>query len=167
MNKHVGKILISIYIILLASVFLNAAFSKNASKITGNGEIDVAGMKLNIIKTTDTVTNVSNTERNIYFTINNFDGTKENPIYNDVEYTYKISITNKNINIPLEYTLYKIENGIETQIEVKNGLSTSFTMKKSAIQEDKFVLKVKMTDKSHKNLSGLIDIGVFAEQSNK
>lgn len=164
MSKRIGKILICIYCILLASVFLNTAFSRNSSKITGSAEVNVAGLKLNIIKNTSSITNLGTTEQNIQFTINNFEGTKTTPTYNDVEYTYKITITN-NKNIPVQYDLYKITSGTQTQIPLTNGTTQNFTMPKSTLQEDQYILKVKMNDKSYKNTSGALTINVNGVQS--
>ena len=164
MTKHTGKILIIIYFILLASVFLNTAFSRNSSKLTGSGEVNVAGIKLNIINSSSNITNLGTTEQNILFTVNNYDGTTSDPEYNDVEYTYQIQISNTT-TIPVQYELYKIEGGVQTKVDLTTGTSKNFTMPQSSIQEDQYILKVKMPDETYKNQSGKININVNATQT--
>lgn len=165
MKGNIRKILICIYFILLGCVFLNTAFSKNVAKVSGDAEMKVANIKLNIMQNTSNIENLSNVEQSIVFTVNNFDGTKQNPIYSDVEYQYQISITNTNPSVPVQYELYKIVGEVETKIELTNGTSQSFTMQKSEIQEDEFILKVKMDNQTYKNISDIININVYAVQS--
>lgn len=161
MKKKYKRILICIYFILLCCVFLSTALSKNASKITGTGITKVAGMKLNVTTNTTNISNLSNTEQSIQFTVNNYDGTTTNPIYNEIKYDYQISIST---TIPIEYELYKVENGQETQVTVTNGSSTQFTMPHSEIKEDTYILKVKLNDAQYKNMEDVLKINVYAVQ---
>lgn len=163
MKNNVKRILLCIYFILLGCVFLNTAFSRYITKTNGEVEVNVAKMKLNVIKTTNNLSNLSNTQQNIAFTVNNYDGTRTNPEYNEIEYQYQILITTTN-SIPLQYELYKIENGTEKKVELTNGKSQNFTMSKSRIQEDEFIVKVNMKNKNYKNMNGIVDISVSAVQ---
>ena len=147
---------------MLCCVFISTALSKNASKIIGTGATKVAGMKLNVTTNTTNISNLSNTEQSIQFTVNNYDGTTSNPIYNEIEYDYQISIQ---AEIPIEYELYKVENGQETQVTVTNGSSTQFTMPHSEIKEDTYILKVKLDDAQYKNMEDVLNIQVYAVQS--
>lgn len=163
MKNNVKRILLCIYFILLGCVFLNTAFSRYTTKTNGEVEVNIAKMKLNVIKTTNNLSNLSNAQQSIAFTVNNYDGTRTNPEYNEIEYQYQISLTTTN-SIPLQYELYKIENGTEKKIELANGKSPNFTMPKSQIQEDEFVVKIKMKNKNYKNMNGIVDISVNAVQ---
>ena len=163
MKNNVKRILLCIYFILLGCVFLNTAFSIYTTKTNGEVEVNIAKMKLNVIKTTNNLSNLSNAQQSIAFTVNNYDGTRTNPEYNEIEYQYQISLTTTN-SIPLQYELYKIENGTEKKIELANGKSPNFTMPKSQIQEDEFVVKIKMKNKNYKNMNGIVDISVNAVQ---
>lgn len=161
MKKNIKKSLICIYLILLCCVFLSTALSKNASKVSGEVSTSVAGMRLNVIKNTNNITNLSNAEKNIEFTVNNYDGTLDNPIYNDIQYNYEISIST---TIPIEYRLYKVENGEENLVTVTNGISEKFTMPHSQIKEDSYILKIKLDDINYKNMEDVLNIDVYAVQ---
>lgn len=164
MKKNVKRILLCIYFILLGCVFLNTAFSRYITKINGTVEVDLAKIKMNVIKTTDNISNISDTQQSIAFTVNNYDGTKTNPECSETEYQYQILLTTTN-SIPLQYELYKIENGIEKKMTLTNGKSQNFTMQKSQVQEDEFIVKIKMKDKTYKDMNGIIDISVNAIQN--
>lgn len=164
MKKNTKKLLIYIYFILLCCVFFCTALSRNMTKVNGSGKMELAGIKLNIITQTNSITDISSTEQSISFVVNNYDGTKENPIYNDTQYEYQISITTQK-DIPLEYKLYKVENGQETEIPLTSGTSGRFTMPHSEIQEDNFILRVKLDDKNYQNMQDVMDINVYAVQS--
>lgn len=164
MKKSLKKQLICIYFILLCCVFFSTSLSRNVTKVTGTASMEVAEMQLNVVTQEVTLANVSNQEKEIEFTVNNYSGTTEDPIYNDTEYEYQISITTSK-NIPLEYELYKVEeDNSQTKITLTNGTSESFTMPHSKIQEDTYVLKVKLDNKEYKNLEDAININVYAVQ---
>ncbi len=163
MKKNTKRMLVCIYFILLCCVFLFSAFSKNLSQISGNGEMELANIKLNVVKQTESISNLANTYQNISFIVNNYDGTKENPVYNDTEYKYQIAISFKK-NIPFEYELYKVENGTESKIALTNNKSTEFVMPHSEIKEDKFILKVKLSDNNYRNMEDDLNIEVYAVQ---
>ncbi len=166
MKKNIKRIIISIYFILLSCVFLTSAFSKNLTELTGGGQADLARIKLNInlSSATKQLTNLSNTYQNIAFTVNNFDGTKTNPTYNDIEYKYQIAVTT-NKNIPIQYNLYSVKNNVKTKVTMTNGKSQNFTMPHSQTKEDEFILEVKMDNANYKKISDVININVYAVQS--
>ena len=165
MKKNLKRSLIFIYFILLCCVFLSTALSKNVSKVSAEAGADVAGMQLNVITKQNNITNLDNTQQSISFVVKNYEGTTDDPIYSDIEYTYQISITTAK-NVPLEYELYKVENGNETKINLENGRTTdTFTMPHSKIKEDTYILKVKLDDKNYKNIEDVLNIDVYAVQS--
>lgn len=164
MKKSIKRPLIYIYFILLCCVFLSTALSRNATKVNGSASMELAGMKLNVVTETTNLSKLSNAQQDISFTVNNYDGTKDAPILNDTEYEYQISITTDK-KVPIEYELYKIENGTETKVTMSNGTSENFTMPHSKIQEDKFILKVKLDNKEYKKIEDVLNIDVYAVQS--
>ena len=165
MKKNLKRSLFFIYFILLCCVFLSTALSKNMSKVSGDAEADVAGMRLNVTTQNTKMTNLDNTQQNISFIVKNYDGTIDNPTYSDIEYTYQISITTAK-DVPLEYELYRVENEQEIKVNLENGKTTeTFTMPHSKIKEDNYILKVKLDDKNYKNIEDVLNIDVYAVQS--
>lgn len=165
MKKNLKRSLIFIYFVLLCCVFLSTALSKNVSKVSGDAGVDVAGIRLNVTTTNTNLTNLDNTQQSISFVVKNYEGTTDNPTYSDIEYTYQISITTAK-NIPLEYELYKIENGVQTKVNLENGKTTeNYTMPHSQIKEDNYILKIKLDDKTYKNIEDVLNIDVYAVQS--
>ena len=164
MKKNIKRALICIYFVLLCCVFVSTALSKNTTKVKGTGTADVAGIRLNVTTATTNTSNISNTEKSIDFTVKNYDGEKTNPVYSDIQYDYKVTISVKN-NTPLVYTLYRVTNGAETPVTLTKGESGTFTMPHSKVQEDTFRIKLKLEDSAYQNISDVIDINVYAVQS--
>lgn len=164
MKKNIKKALVIIYMVLLCCVFFNSALSKNVSKRDGQGNMDTAGMILNVVTKNKNITNLDNTYQELSFTVNNYDGSKDAPTYNDTQYDYQISITT-NKNVPLKCELYKQENGQQTKVTLNNGKTDNITMPHSKIKEDTYVLKVKLDNKDYKNIEDVLNIDVYALQS--
>ena len=163
--KRSFVLFVLIYVILLCSIFIAISFSKNISKLAGDGSVDVAGMILNLEKQTSTLSYITNEEQSIYFTVTNYDETDDGTItYNETTYDYHITIDVG--DYITDYTLYEVDDdGNLTEIEVTDGTTESYTMPHSVAQTDTYVLKVKTDNTDYAGQADTISIDAYAVQT--
>lgn len=154
-----------IYVILLCSIFIAISFSKNMSKLTGEGSVDVAGMILNLTKQTSSISYVTNEEQSIYFTVTNYDEASDGTItYNKTTYDYQITIDVG--DYITDYTLYKVNDDKSlTKVAITNGTTESYTMYHSQEQTDTYVLKIKTSNINYAGQADTISINAYAVQT--
>ncbi len=107
--------------------------------------------------------------KNIYFNVSNFEQNRsKGTINNEVALRYRININlPENANLPLDYELFRIENGTETEITLENGKSAWVEVATECeIHEYRLYIKWRDGEKdiSYKNLTDNIKISIELEQ---
>ena len=109
------------------------------------------------------------TSKNIYFQVSNFEENRSNEsINNEVLLKYLVNITiPENANLPLEYKLYRIIDGTESEVTLTEGKSEWINVAtENEVHEYKLYIKGKNgeNDISYQNLTDNIKISVELEQ---
>lgn len=109
------------------------------------------------------------TSKNIYFQVSNFEENRSNEsINNEVLLKYLVNITiPENANLPLEYKLYRIIDGTESEVTLTEGKSEWINVAtENEVHEYKLYIKWKDGEKniSYQNLTDNIKISVELEQ---
>lgn len=90
---------------------------------------------LNLTSSETSITRfIPETRRSLNFYVSNFEGEVNNPTaQNEVLLRYFIKIQlPETINLPLDYKLYKIENDVETSVDLNNGQSEWIQVSKTS-----------------------------------
>ena len=150
-----------IYIcLILVVVSLTYTNSRYASVANGEINIEIAKAIVEIVNLTAiSPIEASNAQQEISFEIKNKN--TENDV-NDVTFLYKLQIQTD--NIPITYTLYKVNGSVRTPVAVTSGISEEFLLQHTTEQTDSFVLVFNVPNKSYQDQTDNISISVTARQ---
>ena len=148
--------------ILLIIVSANYTNSRYVSVADGDVDLEVAKAIVEITNLAAIIQPIetNNVQKEISFEVKNKNIEDE---INDVNFLYKLKIETTN-EMPIEYTLYKVNNSIRTVVNVTNGISEEFSLQHTTEQIDLFVLVFKINDKDYQDQTDNISISVTARQ---
>ena len=149
-----------LYVLVLLAIIVTYTNSRYLSIASGNVDAEIAKAIVEIVNVTATMPIEANSiQKEINFEVRNKNA--ENEI-NDVNFLYQLQIETS--DIPIEYTLYKVNSGTRSVVAIKNGKSEEFSLQHTINQTDSFVLVFKVSNKAYQDQTDDISISITARQ---